>query len=87
MTLLIQQRLVLDVIAYQHAVELIVLAPLCPLSISLADFGHAADLIARARRATTDWLESAGGHRPHADRFLAMHGHHDATHADRGAAA
>jgi NTE family protein len=50
LTLLVQQRLVLDVAAHHDDVELVVLPRLCPLSVSSADFRHAAVLIDRARR-------------------------------------
>jgi NTE family protein len=53
LTLLIEQRLMLDVAAYHAQVDLIVLPPLCPLTISASDFRHAASLIDRARSATT----------------------------------
>lgn len=75
-TLLIEQRLVLDVAAYHDQVELIVLPPLCPLSVPSSDFRHADLLIDQARTATTRWLD-AGNHRiPHPERFLSLHHHH-----------
>jgi NTE family protein len=74
-TLLIEQRLELDVAAYQKQVELIVLPPLCPLSVSSADFRHAGLLIDRARDASARWLD-AGNHRlPNPERFLSLHHH------------
>lgn len=75
MTLLIEQRLVLDVAAYHDRVELVVLPPLCPLSVSSADFRRAAELMDRAHRATGQWLDDAGGHRSHPERFLSLHSH------------
>jgi NTE family protein len=75
LTLLIEQRLMLDVAAYHDRVELIVLPPLCPLSVSAVDFRSARLLIERAETATGRWLE-AGNHRlPHPERFLSLHGH------------
>ena len=75
LTLLIEQRLVLDVAAYQDDVDLVVLPPLCPLSVSAVDFRSAALLIDRAERATGSWLD-AGNHRlPHPERFLSLHDH------------
>jgi NTE family protein len=75
LTLLIEQRLVLDVAAYQADVELIVLPPLCPLSVPSVDFRSAALLIERAETATNRWLD-AGNHRlPHPERFLSLHRH------------
>jgi NTE family protein len=86
LTLLIEQRLMLDVAAYHDRVELIVLPPLCPLSISSVDFRAAALLIERAHAATSRWLD-AGSHRlPHPERFLSLHRHpHLAAHTEDAA--
>jgi NTE family protein len=78
-SLLIEQRLILDVAAYHQDVELVVLPPLCPLSISSADFRHAGELIDRARRASHAWLDEGGHRRPHPERFLSLHTHRAAT--------
>ena len=75
LTLLIEQRLVLDITAYQDRVELMVLPPLCPLSVSAADFRHADLLIDRAREASGHWLDTGGHHLPHPERFLSLHDH------------
>jgi predicted acylesterase/phospholipase RssA len=89
LTLLIEQRLVLDVAAYHDQVELIVLPPLCPLSVSSADFRHAEVLIDRAQDSSGRWLDSGNQHLPHPERFLALHDHptravitHDCDGAD-----
>jgi NTE family protein len=83
-TLLIEQRLVLDTAAYGDRAELVVLPPLCPLSVSSADFRHAALLIERARDATAAWLD-AGRHRlPHPERFLSLHHHSLVGHSPVG---
>ena len=64
-----------DIAAYREQVELIVLPPLCPLSVSSADFRHAGILIDRARNASGQWLD-AGHHRlPRPERFLSLHHH------------
>ena len=78
LTILIEQRLALDVAAFHDTVELVVLPPLCPLAVSSADFSRAAQLIERARRSTHAWIESGGPARPHPERFLALHAHGDA---------
>lgn len=75
LTLLIEQRLVLDVAAYHDRVELIVLPPLCPLSVSSTDFRHAGLLIDRAHDAAGRWLDSGKQHAPHPERFLSLHDH------------
>lgn len=84
MTLLVQQRLIRDVEDYRGSAELIVLPPLCPVAVSSADFSHAADLITRARRATSDWLAERRYRQPHPERFLSMHGHADAVGSQHG---
>jgi len=81
LTLLIEQRLILDVAARQHQVELIVLPPLCPLSVSSTDFRSAGLLIERARDNTDRWLTAGKDRLPHPERFLALHHHH---HLARG---
>jgi NTE family protein len=91
LTLLIEQRLVLDVAAYHDEVELIVLPPLCPLSISASDFRSAGQLIERAHQSSRTWLDNGNQHLPHPERFLALHQHpqhddHDHAHAGRDAA-
>ncbi len=79
LTLLIEQRLVIDVARFAGDAELKVLPPLCPLAISSADFSHAGELIARARAATADWLDSGGPDLPAPERFLSLH--HDRSRA------
>jgi NTE family protein len=74
-TLLIEQRLVLDVAAYHDQVELVVLPPLCPLAVSSTDFRQAGTLIERSRAGSRAWLESGGADVPHPERFLALHSH------------
>lgn len=76
LTLLVEQRLALDVAAYHDRVELIVLPPLCPLSVASVDFRAGGLLIERAATATARWL-AAGNHRlPHPERFVSLHRHH-----------
>lgn len=75
LTFLIQQQLIRDVIAYSDRIDLHVIPPLCPLAVSSADFGHARELIDRARVATADWLSSGRDRLPRQDRFLSLHGH------------
>lgn len=61
-TVAIQHRLVADVTAlqdeHQHEVELMVVPPPCPVSISPVDFGHSAELIGAARASARAWLDS-----------------------------
>jgi len=67
-TLMIHQRLSLDVERYADVVDLRVVPPLCPIAVAPTDFSQADDLIRRAYRHTADWLagpfaDRAGGHR------------------------
>ena len=74
LTLLVEQRLIVDVARYEHEVDLRLLPPLCPLAISPTDFGHTAELIERARGTTTAWLRR--GRPAHGQaRFLGLHRH------------
>jgi NTE family protein len=75
LTLLIEQRLILDVAHYAERAAIRVLPPLCPLTVSSADFRHGALLIDRARIATRRWLDAGRHHLPHPVRFLSLHDH------------
>jgi NTE family protein len=56
-TLLLQQRLISDVARHRGDVRLHVVPPLCPVSVSPADFSHADTLIDRAYISTSHWLD------------------------------
>jgi NTE family protein len=75
LTLLIEQRLVIDVAAFSGPAAIRVLPPLCPVSVSSTDFTHAGVLIERARRATGEWIDSDGPSLPAPSRFLSLHHH------------
>ena len=75
LTLLVEQRLVLEVAHFAQGHDIRVLPPLCPLSISSSDFRHGAHLVERARAATDRWLDDEGPLRAHPERFLALHHH------------
>lgn len=75
LTLLVQQRLILEVAAFADRVELVVLPPLCPLSVSSTDFRFGAELIARAHLASGRWLDEGGHRRVHPEQFLSLHDH------------
>lgn len=76
LTLLIAQRLIHDIAGLQGAAATIkVLPPLCPLAVSAADFRHAAQLVARARRTSLEWISSGDIDLPDPQRFLALHHH------------
>jgi NTE family protein len=75
LTLLIEQQLITEVTTWAPKVTVKVLPPLCPLSVSTADFTHAEELIGRARHATVAWLQQGGDELPEQHRFLGMHHH------------
>jgi len=77
LSFLTQQRLIRDVAMYADRAELHVIPPLCPLAVSSADFSHAAELIDRARAATSRWLDNRSDELPHQERFLSLHEHPD----------
>jgi NTE family protein len=60
--LLLEQRLVTAVDTVHPPVELLVVPPLCPVTVSPADFSQSGALIDRASAATQLWLDN--GHRP-----------------------
>jgi NTE family protein len=72
---LTQQRLIRDVADLAGKVELHVLPPLCPLTVSSADFRRARELIDRARIATGKWLDTGSDRQPRPERFLSLHEH------------
>jgi NTE family protein len=80
LTLLIEQRLMLEVAHYAERVDIRVLPPLCPLSVSSADFRHGGLLVERARTASGRWLDGGGTGLPHPERFLSLHGHSFSMH-------
>jgi NTE family protein len=75
LTLLIEQRLILEVGHFSEHADIRVLPPLCPLSVSSADFRHGALLVERARAATGRWLDQGGPRLAHPERFLSLHRH------------
>ena len=84
LTLLIEQRLILEVAHFAELTDIRVLPPLCPLSVSSTDFRHGALLIERARTATERWLDEGGSRLSHPERFLSLHRHRFDVHACHG---
>jgi NTE family protein len=54
--LMVHARLAQDVDRYEPTCNLMVVPPLCPLSVSPVDFRHSASLVAQAYESTTRWL-------------------------------
>ena len=75
LTLLSQQQIIGEVARHAGPARLKVLPPLCPLSVSAADFGHASELITRAREATGSWIDAGGPDLPDPEQFLSLHDH------------
>jgi NTE family protein len=57
-SVLINRRLERDVRALEDRCDLRVVPPLCPVTVGPTEFGEARDLIDRAYRQTTRWLET-----------------------------
>ncbi len=85
-SLLVQQRLIADLENPLPGATIHVLPPLCPVTVSAADFSHADELIGRARQAGRRWLDEGGPDLPRPARFLSLHDHDDAgkPRPDRG---
>lgn len=60
LSVMVQYRLASDIARYELDVDLRVIPPLCPVTVSPADFSHAGDLIDRARQTTGTWLGRPG---------------------------
>lgn len=57
-TILIQQRLHVEIELYRDRAELVVLPPPCPLSVQPVDFTHAVELIERSLKECRTYLDS-----------------------------
>lgn len=75
MTLLLAQRLVVDVARLSDDIEIIVAPPLCPLDVTPIDFRRSGELISRAEASTREWLQAGNHHLPNPERFLSLHHH------------
>jgi NTE family protein len=75
LTLLIEQRLILEVALLADRADIVVLPPLCPLTVSPIDFRAGEQLMARANAAAGEWLDAGNHLLPHQERFLSMHAH------------
>lgn len=75
LTLLLQQRVAREMSGLAGTATIKVLPPLCPLSVSAADFSHGGELVARAREASRDWIGSGAIDHTAPERFLAAHVH------------
>lgn len=62
LTLVVNQRLAVDIERYESAVDLRVAPPLCPIRVAPSDFSQSAQLIDRAHASTAAWLGSRHAH-------------------------
>jgi NTE family protein len=76
LSLLLHRQLSSQVRDYRGRAWLHVLPPLCPLSVSPADFTQARSLVRRSHRVTGEWLDR-GRDLTVGARALALHRHHD----------
>lgn len=76
LSLLLHRQLLEQVRDYGGRARLHVLPPLCPLSVSPADFTHAPGLLRRSHHVTSQWLDS-GLDTPATTQVLALHQHPD----------
>jgi NTE family protein len=74
LSLLLHKQLTVDVARYETVVELRVLPPLCPLTVSPIDFSHSEELIQRAHDASRRWMDEAHPRIGQA-AFMALHDH------------
>jgi len=78
LNLLVMRQLLSDIERYSDRAELVVVPPLCPMSVSAYDFSQTADLIRRAEAMTRLWLRKKGLEREGAPGELLPHDHeHD----------
>lgn len=74
-TLLIAHQLVMELERYRDQAEIVIVPPLCPLTVSPYDFSHAGELIERAGEQTQRWLDHDGLSRARVPRALRAHTH------------
>jgi NTE family protein len=84
LSLMIEQRLILEVAHFATRADIRVLPPLCPLSVAASDFRHAAQLIERSRAATQRWIDDGGPKLAHPERFLSLHHHRSGRGSENG---
>jgi NTE family protein len=73
--ILIQQRLITDMVRMRGRAHIATMPPLCPLRVSPLDFGRARELIERAHRDSTRWIADGGLEWDRPERFLSLHSH------------
>ena len=75
LNLLVMRQLVSDIEHFSTRAELVVLPPLCPVTITAYDFSQTTDLIRRSEAATRLWLKQNGLHDGGTPSALLPHEH------------
>jgi NTE family protein len=75
LNLLVMRQLLSDIERFSDRAELVVVPPLCPVTVSAYDFSQTADLIRRAEATTRLWLRKKGLEREGAPEELLPHEH------------
>jgi len=78
--LMVMRQLVSDIELFSRRAELIVLPPLCPVTVSSYDFSQTADLVHRAEAKTRLWLRQNGLQSRGAPDELLPHVHEHEPH-------
>jgi NTE family protein len=78
--LLVMRQLVSDIEHFSSHAELIVLPPLCPVTVSSYDFSQTAELVHRAEARTRQWLQRSGLQSRGTPGELLAHQHEHGTH-------
>ena len=78
--LVMHSQLVSDIEHFSSHAELIVLPPLCPVTVSSYDFSQTAGLVHRAEARTRQWLQRNGLQSRGAPGELLAHPHEHGTH-------
>lgn len=79
MTLLVMQRLILEIQYYQESARLIVLPPPCPLNVQPIDFSASDRLVRVSREDSHRYLDDLEAGRAEAPISMHMHGHRHKT--------
>jgi NTE family protein len=80
LNLLVMRQLISDIERFSRSAELIVLPPLCPVTVTAYDFSQTADLIRRSEAASRLWLKQNGLHDRGTPPALLPHEHDHEEH-------
>jgi NTE family protein len=83
LNLLVMQQLEKDAEHFASQAQLIIVPPLCPLTVTPYDFSQSADLMRRAESTTRLWLKQGGLHARGAIRGPLVHDHRQSPAATR----